>query len=127
MPPNTVSVARPGSFGNPARVVETGMVWAGEFDDDGEPIDSGPWACLISRPGQNDAGFWFATRGEASAKAVEYFRARCTLPIAAWRPMQARISELRGKNLACWCPLDQPCHADVLLELANAPAEVGDV
>lgn len=27
--------------------------------------------------------------------------------------------KLRGKNLACWCPLDQPCHADVLLELAN--------
>ena len=26
---------------------------------------------------------------------------------------------LRGKNLACWCPLDQPCHADVLLEMAN--------
>jgi hypothetical protein len=23
------------------------------------------------------------------------------------------LSELRGKNLACWCPLDQPCHADV--------------
>lgn len=31
------------------------------------------------------------------------------------------ISVLRGKNLACWCRLDQPCHADVLLELANAP------
>lgn len=28
--------------------------------------------------------------------------------------------ELRGKDLACWCPLDAPCHADVLLELANA-------
>lgn len=27
--------------------------------------------------------------------------------------------ELAGKNLACWCPLDQPCHADVLLKLAN--------
>lgn len=27
--------------------------------------------------------------------------------------------ELAGKNLACWCPLDQPCHADVLLWLAN--------
>ena len=26
---------------------------------------------------------------------------------------------LRGKDLVCWCPLDQPCHADVLLELAN--------
>ncbi|WP_449408020.1 DUF4326 domain-containing protein [Microbacterium maritypicum] len=28
-------------------------------------------------------------------------------------------TELAGKNLACWCPLDLPCHADVLLELAN--------
>ena len=28
--------------------------------------------------------------------------------------------ELRGKDLVCWCPLDGPCHADVLLELANA-------
>jgi len=27
---------------------------------------------------------------------------------------------LRGKDLACWCPLDRPCHADVLLEIANA-------
>lgn len=27
--------------------------------------------------------------------------------------------ELRGKNLACFCSLDQPCHADVLLEIAN--------
>ncbi|MCX7363574.1 MAG: DUF4326 domain-containing protein [Alphaproteobacteria bacterium] len=27
--------------------------------------------------------------------------------------------ELRGKNLACWCPLDGPCHADALLEVAN--------
>jgi hypothetical protein len=28
-------------------------------------------------------------------------------------------AELRGKNLACWCRPGQPCHADVLLELAN--------
>ena len=27
---------------------------------------------------------------------------------------------LRGKNLACWCKPGQPCHADVLLELANS-------
>lgn len=26
---------------------------------------------------------------------------------------------LVGHDLACWCPPDQPCHADVLLELAN--------
>ncbi len=29
------------------------------------------------------------------------------------------VSPLRGKNLACWCALNQPCHADVLLDLAN--------
>lgn len=27
--------------------------------------------------------------------------------------------ELKGKRLACWCRLDQPCHADVLAEIAN--------
>jgi hypothetical protein len=34
----------------------------------------------------------------------------------------ASIPELAGHDLACWCPLDQPCHADVLLELANGGA-----
>ena len=30
------------------------------------------------------------------------------------------LRALRGRNLACWCSLSAPCHADVLLELANA-------
>jgi hypothetical protein len=29
------------------------------------------------------------------------------------------LDELRGKDLACWCKIGAPCHADVLLELAN--------
>lgn len=29
------------------------------------------------------------------------------------------LAELRGKTLACWCRPGEPCHADVLLELAN--------
>jgi len=29
------------------------------------------------------------------------------------------VADLRGKDLACWCRLDQECHADVLLRLAN--------
>jgi hypothetical protein len=41
---------------------------------------------------------------------------------SVFHPVEYRdyLSPLRGKNLACWCPLDQPCHADILLELANA-------
>ena len=31
----------------------------------------------------------------------------------------ADLSPLRGFNLACWCPIGQPCHADVLLRVAN--------
>jgi hypothetical protein len=27
--------------------------------------------------------------------------------------------ELRGRDLACWCRPEEPCHADVLLEIAN--------
>ena len=34
------------------------------------------------------------------------------------------LAKLRGKDLACWCPLGQPCHADVLLRLANEVTHV---
>lgn len=33
--------------------------------------------------------------------------------------LEGFISPLRGKDLACWCPLDKPCHADILLEFAS--------
>ena len=56
------------------------------------------------------------------AHAVELFRqwiVSASDVALAWR---TSAPALRGKNLACWCPLDGPCHADVLLELANGPA-----
>jgi hypothetical protein len=34
--------------------------------------------------------------------------------------LMAALGELRGKDLVCHCA-PEPCHADVLLELANAP------
>lgn len=52
----------------------------------------------------------------------------CFLPILKGKPPTLRQiqRDLGGKNLMCWCPLDQPCHADVLLELANGSgADVG--
>ena len=39
--------------------------------------------------------------------------------LASREHLAAHIRDLKRKNLACWCPLDGPCHADVLLELAN--------
>jgi hypothetical protein len=35
------------------------------------------------------------------------------------------IAELRGHDLACWCRIGDPCHADVWLEVANAPIKDG--
>lgn len=61
------------------------------------------------------------------AETVECYRAYVTRggwPID-WKPAQApSVADIRehlaGRDLMCWCPLHQPCHADVLLELANA-------
>ena len=39
--------------------------------------------------------------------------------MAQERGLTKSVHELRGKDLACWCPLDAPCHADVLLKAAN--------
>ena len=35
------------------------------------------------------------------------------------RMAKKNIRTLRGKNLACWCRLEEKCHADVLLRAAN--------
>lgn len=41
--------------------------------------------------------------------------------------LRRQLPALRGKNLLCWCRLDAPCHADVLLELANRPPALPDI
>lgn len=40
--------------------------------------------------------------------------------VAAAARIRRDLSILTGRHLACWCPLSAPCHADVLLALANA-------
>lgn len=39
--------------------------------------------------------------------------------IAYRATVEQQRGELMGRNLACWCPLDKPCHADVLLRVAS--------
>lgn len=59
-----------------------------------------------------------ATRDECVRAHREMVADEC----AALRRVPRYIQQLRGKNLACWCRLDQPCHADTLLRVANGPA-----
>ena len=51
-------------------------------------------------------------------RATELYRSWiASVASEAWKADVRR--ELGGHDLVCWCPFDEPCHADVLLELAN--------
>ena len=68
-----------------------------------------PNTVVVSRPSRWGNPFRVGIDGTA-AECVELYRAN-------W-PQDAVL--LRGKNLACWCKLGEPCHADALLEIANS-------
>lgn len=105
MPPNTVSVTRPGKWGNPAALGDWFMV--------GDPGGhAGPFRMAWCKTLTPDSRFTYIDSHET---AVAMFR---ELSESGYFN-SAELAELRGKNLACFCALDQPCHADVLLELAN--------
>lgn len=95
MPPNTVCVTRPSKWGNPFVLLS----------EEGWPLIEGPGVC----EGVPDDD-WDVAR----QRVVDLFRERCVDKLPD-------LKSLRGKNLACWCQIDQPCHADVLLEIANTP------
>ncbi len=77
-------------------------------------------AVYVGRPGKwgNPFRVNFAT---SRAQCCAYFRGALLNSKMAGSdmPTMRDVMELRGKDLACWCRLDQECHADVLLEIAN--------
>lgn len=100
MPENTVYVGRPSRWGNPFKV------------NDFVKLGSGG----------NGFMYWKTTSEYASKEYENLDTVEKVLDvyerfIKAYPPKG--IEELRGKNLACWCPLDKPCHADVLLKISN--------
>ncbi len=105
-PEDAIYIGRPSKWGNPysegqkfewlpfLRLAAAGIV------KHGDPLPSP--ATELTRP-----------------QAIDMYRVyifECTMK----NPHYFDIEQLRGKDLMCWCPLDQPCHADVLLEIANA-------
>ena len=96
MPGNTVYVGRPSRWGNPFVIGKT------------IACDSQADAVAMHRDWLEDgATAPYPLPGES--KRLSGLRERVLEDIRA---------ELGGKDLACWCALDQPCHADVLLEAA---------
>jgi hypothetical protein len=97
MPPNTVYVGRPTKWGNPwSPKNSTHITMARGFA--ANPVES-------SRP-------------MTVAECVEAYRKSIDAREFGYGRDEIR-AELAGKNLACYCRLEGPCHADVLLEIAN--------
>lgn len=97
MPANTVNVARPGRWGNPFIVGKHGTA---EYC-----VQLFRYMC---------AGL-LCIRDDECIRAQERFM----------RNVQNDIKDLKGKNLACWCRKDAPCHADVLLKIAKGGLNEG--
>lgn len=111
LPPGAMSVARPGPHGNP---------WAAR------PAPGGMWEVYDTSRLRRMC--LKRTKEAALAQCVAYFRAACDPRSPEHRALRGslnfpleEVARLRGRTLACWCPPGAPCHADVLLELANAP------
>lgn len=99
MPEGAVCVCRPGKHGNPFRISQE-VTLCGD------------------RPGEGGRKVFVHDAAEAVALYRQFTATNPDVRAAA-------IKELRGKDLVCWCGLDQPCHADVLLEIANEPETNG--
>lgn len=104
MPENTVYVGRPSKWGNPWRV-ETALksgLFKVEAVSQVVVTEFEAWLTRETSPNDEHLGYWIKPEMIAQKEYI-----------------LSHLQELRGKNLACWCPVGQPCHADVLLRLAN--------
>ena len=78
---------------------------------------NGLLAVKVARPGRWGNPFVIGRHG-SQASCVQRYRGWLVQPAQEALLKTAR-SALRGKNLACWCEIGTPCHADVLLALVN--------
>jgi hypothetical protein len=144
MPADTVSVARPTIWGNPYRLGALGTI----VREPAFLSPAATWEYVRPSGVPNESATYMSPAGgrvhcrlrhATASEVVELFRRQLTGDLspdqiaAGIRPGLRAYPfqllgvgpddvkrKLRGKNLACWCPLDQPCHADTLLEIANA-------
>lgn len=113
MPPNTVKVSRPSAFGNPWIVGNPGAVMM-----DGTRIRIG--FDLTAHGAVLRFKAWLNGEFGATAGSYESPQWGFVMVPPGRAEIMKNLTGLRGKNLACWCKPGEPCHADVLLELANS-------
>lgn len=78
-----------------------------------------PGAVVVARPSRRGNPFRVGVDGDR-AECVRRFRQALAAGELDVDEAEVR-ARLAGRDLACWCPLGEPCHADVLLSVANGP------
>ena len=76
-------------------------------------------AVSVARPGRWGNPYVVGEDGDA-AECVRKFHdmlIKSDDDLTTIANVRAIRDELQGKNLACFCPLDQECHADLLLSI----------
>lgn len=96
MPDGAVYVGRPTRWGNPWRIIREDA-----------------WRYCVRHESEDRILGVFDDGASARYWAVQGYKLEAPDPVTI-------RAYLRHRDLVCWCPLDQPCHADVLLEIANA-------
>ena len=104
--PDAVIVARPTKWGNPLtmaayRAIERELAIPPASDTEVRAELTQAFRSLVVHG--PDSGYWSPANYRAVLTICDGLDA----------------GEIHGRDLACWCPLDSPCHGDVLLELAN--------
>jgi hypothetical protein len=104
MPPNTLNATRPGKFGNP--------FWVGMYVKLGDGKNGMTYTACVDKRYATSAYTYIDTTQQAVDMYREYRR---RYPLS-----DEMLAKLRAAEwIACFCPLDQPCHTEVLLEIAN--------
>lgn len=107
-PANTVYVGRPTKYGNPFKLTPDGWIM-----------------CFsVHRTRLNPWIFWSVSGGFTTEDVVYLYEKWVTGKLTGngfhnYLPTPPDYAVLRGRNLSCFCSLQSPCHADVLLKLAN--------
>lgn len=119
LPPNCISVTRPGKWGNPFKSID-GQVYVAE-PSTGKRRTAWKMIC----PGDTERAidlFTYIVTGKFQPGQEDFGIEDRDYDILIEHFLRFRSqdwSEIRGKNLACWCCLECACHADILLKYAN--------
>lgn len=105
MPENSKYIGRPTKWGNPFKLTDDGYIMC--YSIGRKKLD--PWI------------IWSATGGFTLTDIVELYERwiKAELYNFEFLPAPPSIIELKGMDLACFCSLSSPCHADVLIKLLS--------